>query len=68
MKYIKEESKTSWDDCLRAIPFNGTQPPNKVEKTTIRNCKSCKSTLDKLSKEQLINRVIHLNRIINYGG
>lgn len=68
MKYIKEESKTSWDDCLRAIPFNGVQPPDRIEKTTIRNCKSCRSSLNKLTQEQLINKIMHLNRIINYGG
>ena len=68
MKYIEEESKTLWDDCLRAIPFTGTQPPDRTEKTTIRNCKSCKSILDKLTKEQLVDKIIHLNRIINYGG
>lgn len=68
MKYISEESKTSWDDCLRAVPFTGAQPPDKTEKTIIRNCKSCRSVLDKLSRKQLIDRVLHLNRIMNYGG
>ena len=68
MKYIAEESKSSWDDCLRAIPFNGIQPPDKIERTTIRNCKCCMAALDKLPRKQLIGRIIHLNRIINYGG
>jgi len=68
MKYIKEENKTSWDECLKAIPVRGEEIADKEEQTTLRTCKCCKVTLEKLTRVQLIDKVIHLNRIVNYGG